>query len=46
MTDPGIANGERPPTSSRAIWIDLAGGAVVAAIVVGFLAIVLTSMRW
>lgn len=46
MADPGISSSEGPSASSRANWIDLAGGAVVAAIVVGFLAIVFTSMHW
>jgi hypothetical protein len=45
MTDPNIQSRSRPALPPP-VWVELVGGVIVIAIVVGFLTIVLTSIHW
>ena len=47
MADREAAETARPAAGRvKSAWVELAGGAIVAAIIAGFLAIVFTSMHW
>jgi hypothetical protein len=47
MTDRDASRLARPPARRfRSAWVELAGGAIVAAIIVAFFTVVLTSMHW
>ena len=45
MTEPNIDTGTRR-VLTPSFWVELAGGVIIFAIVVGFLALALTSIHW